>query len=531
MTTTNLSPVETVRLFQGDCRRVLAELPDASVDSIVCDPPYEIGLMNKKWDQSGIAFDPEVWSQALRVLKPGGHLLAFGATRMYHRLGTSIEDAGFEIRDCIAWAYGCLSDDTEILINGEWAHYTSARVGDLALAYDKESDEYRWLPIEDTYEYEYSDTAFRIQSDHTDQLVSRNHRVLVERGGAYVFELAEEAAREREVRVPILEGLPELLGNLRGQQIAQAVRGSRHTVTDVASIEPVHYDGVVWCVKVPTGAFVARRNGKVFVTGNSGFPKSLDVGAAVAKPKPAGTTRSPEDIDTDLTDDERKFCDGDGRAFLETVHSKAGIDPSKTPPGVTTDAPWSGWGTGLKPAFEPVILARKALSESNIAGNVLKHGTGAINVGACRVGDDVRTLQKVSPKAEGVALRAFHGTIPERDVVGRWPANVIVDEATADHLGDSAKFFYCAKAPQRERPSYTNASGKTVKHSTVKPLSLMRYLVRLVTPPGGTVLDPFAGSGATLEAAMLEGFNSIGIELGEDHIPLILQRLEREQAA
>lgn len=445
MNFTDLSTVETVRLYQGDCRKVMAALPDNSVDSVVCDPPYEIGLMSKKWDKSGIAFDPEVWSQALRVLKPGGHLLAFGATRMYHRLGTAIEDAGFEIRDCIAYAFG------------------------------------------------------------------------------------------------------------------------------------------------------------------SGFPKSLDVGAAVAKPKPGGTTRSPEDIDTALSDDEQKFCDwmrdhsgisdadarklrvtrfltgevdttnaasrdkpprwarsamvptaelwskiksvlpadppswvedlvktasdGDGRAFLETVHSKAKIDGEKAPPGVTTDAPWSGWGTGLKPAYEPVILARKALSESNIAGNVIAHGTGAINIGACRVGDDVRTLQKVSPKAESVALGAFHGTIPERDVVGRWPANVIVDEATADHLGDSAKFFYCAKAPQRERPSYTNASGKTIKHSTVKPLSLMRYLVRLVTPPGGTVLDPFAGSGATLEAAVLEGFNSIGIELGEDHIPLILQRLDRSAAA
>lgn len=445
MTLTDLSPVAGTNLYQGDCRSVLAELPDNSVDSIVTDPPYEIGLMSKKWDRSGIAFDRGVWAQALRVLKPGGHLLAFGATRTYHRLGTAIEEAGFEVRDCIAWSFG------------------------------------------------------------------------------------------------------------------------------------------------------------------SGFPKSLDVGAAVAKPKPAGTTRSPEDIDTALSNDERRFCDwmrdhsgitdadakrlrvtrfltgevditnaakrdkpprwarsarvptpelwskikavlpadppswveelvkstsdGDGRAFLETVHSKAGIDPSKTPPGVTTDAPWSGWGTGLKPAYEPVILARKPLSESNIAGNVLEHGTGAINIGACRVGDDVRTLQNVSPKAEGVALRAFYGTIPERDVVGRWPANVIVDEATADHLGDSAKFFYCAKAPQRERPQYTTKDGRVIKHSTVKPLSLMRYLVRLVTPTGGVVLDPFAGSGATLEAATLEGFNAIGVELGEDHIPLILQRLDRSAAA
>ncbi len=106
MTLTDLSPVETVRLYRGDCRSVMSELPDDSVDSIVCDPPYELNFMGRKWDSSGIAFDAEVWAQALRVLKPGGHLLAFGGTRTWHRLAVAIEDAGFDIRDSIAWLYG-----------------------------------------------------------------------------------------------------------------------------------------------------------------------------------------------------------------------------------------------------------------------------------------------------------------------------------------------------------------------------------------------------------------------------------------
>ena len=95
--------VDNVRVFHGDCREVLRHLPDNSVDSVVTDPPYELGFMGKKWDSTGIAYDVDVWSECLRVLKPGGHILAFGGTRTWHRLGVAIEDAGFEIRDTIAW--------------------------------------------------------------------------------------------------------------------------------------------------------------------------------------------------------------------------------------------------------------------------------------------------------------------------------------------------------------------------------------------------------------------------------------------
>src|SRR5690625_761048 len=199
-------------VYHGDCIEVMRNLPDNSVDAIVTDPPYGLGFMGAKWDALPPGKD---WAEeCLRVLKPGGHLLAFGGTRTWHRLAVAIEDAGFEIRDSLAWLYGCLSVDTEVLINGEWVQYHRARVGDLALCYNKEHDTYEWQPIEDTHKYEYGDTAYRIHSNNTDQIVSRNHRVLVERGGAYEFEYAENLARERQIRVPILESLPALLDDL-----------------------------------------------------------------------------------------------------------------------------------------------------------------------------------------------------------------------------------------------------------------------------------------------------------------------------
>ena len=156
---------------------------------------------------------------------------------------------------------------------------------------------------------------------------------------------------------------------------------------------------------------------------------------------------------------------------------------------------WEGWGTGLKPAFEPIVVARKPLAGTVVA-TVLEHGTGALNIDGCRV------------------------------EAGRWPTNVVLDESQAAELGDSAKFFpvfkYQAKAPSKERPKVDG-----VAHPTVKPLALMRWLVRLVTPPGGWVLDPFAGSGTTGEAAYLEGFRCLLIEREADYLPLIEHRFNR----
>lgn len=413
---------ESVTLHHGDCLTVLSTLPDASVDSVVTDPPYGLEFMGREWDApwrtSGINSDAgfrgggirqvralpsftgstnpkcgrcrgtrrgrrdgtavvpvclcadggqfpnvrgeemrafqqwcELWAkECLRVLKPGGHLLAFGGTRTWHRLVCAIEDAGFEVRDSIAWLYG------------------------------------------------------------------------------------------------------------------------------------------------------------------EGFPKSLN-----------------------LTDEN----------------------------GART-----GWGTALKPAHEPVCVARKPLA-GTVAANVLVHGTGALNIAGCRVGDEMRyasytSLAPASGNRLGAAgtQEARRGTQcePQR-YEGRWPANVILDEAAAALLdeqageltsgsrragtyglmgcmgaaaapmpgvdgdsGGASRFFYVAKANASERPIVDG-----VTHPTVKPLTLMRWLARLVTPPGGVVIDPFAGSGTTVEAAIVEGFRCIAIEKDAAHLPLIESRIARRR--
>jgi len=364
----------------------MAEMPDNSVDSIVCDPPYELGFMGKAWDASGIAYDQDVWRQALRVLKPGGHLLAFSGSRTYHWMACAIEIVGFEIRDQIMWVYG------------------------------------------------------------------------------------------------------------------------------------------------------------------SGFPKSLDVSKAIDKA--AGAEREVVGVSG--------WAHVRGASRNSEYGFNGGDDSVVTAPATDDARCWSGWGTALKPAHEPICVARKPLA-GTVAANVLKHGTGAINVDGCRVpaaaGDE--PLKWEHGRGMGFHGAEDRGPCAAGTSAGRWPANFIHDgseEATAG-LGEAARFFYCAKASRSDReegcddlPQRTGAeavereegsagtqspragAGRTAAtihnhHPTVKPTDLMRYLVRLVTPPGGTVLDPFMGSGSTGKAAALEGFNFIGIEMNEDYLAIARARI------
>lgn len=363
-------------LYHGDCLDVLRELPDCSIDAVVTDPPYGLSFMGKRWDYDVPSV--EVWAECLRVLKPGGHLLAFAGTRTQHRMAVRIEDAGFEIRDMIAWVYG------------------------------------------------------------------------------------------------------------------------------------------------------------------SGFPKSRNL------------------------EDE-----------------------------------WNGWGTALKPALEPITVARKPLG-GTVAENVLTHGTGALNIDGCRIGDNAGWSY---PSGRGGS--GWHGrdslannlNEPMAATKGRWPANLIHDGSGEvislfpqsngiigarreggdrsifsggghqqenkqkivggiKDSGSAARFFYCAKASKADRDegldgfeikrtggmqatadgSMLTGSGNERKtsraniHPTVKPTELMRYLCRLVTPPGGIVLDPFMGSGSTGKAARLEGFNFIGIEREHEYLKIAQARIEAAES-
>ena len=638
-------------LHHGDCLEVLKTMPDNSVDAVVCDPPYGLSFMGRKWDYD--VPEVAVWAGCLRVLKPGGHLLAFAGTRTQHRMAVRIEDAGFEIRDMIAWVYGCLSEDTEVLTEEGWMPYNKAKQKNI-LAYDLQNDVYQWERPSRWNEYRVeSDTVFRIQSDHTDQIVSRGHRCIVERGGALAFIPADELAGVE--RVPYLQGnfsaLPQGRGELLlatvlrdgeglaqesfskrqgqeatwqgacwreescvegrgdllqaqrevcrpvdqirslscahdehgaqgrvcdgaspccgagnwqatdaprvcaphqprrdGQQAgepdavwdkcgSQAVRVRPSYQTTVATVTAIEYSGPIWCPTVSTGAFVARRNGKVFITGNSGFPKSLDVSKAIDKA--AGHERA-----TEYEPNHKNSTFGKGMG--------GGKHGAQSDPPVTDSAQqWQGWGTALKPALEPITVARKPLSEGTVAANVLAHGTGAINIDGCRAPSEKATgWGGGGSKLYEGGLSREGGEARPQDA-GRWPANLIHDgspevlagfpeagahggkgvfvqhawagrEATEQNIerstGSAARFFYCAKANKRDR-------GEGNNHPTVKPTDLMAYLCRLVTPPGGVVLDPFMGSGSTGKAAVREGFRFIGIEREAEYLETARARI------
>jgi site-specific DNA-methyltransferase (adenine-specific) len=384
----------TVSIHHASCLDWLAEYDGPLFDSCVTDPPYEIGFMGKKWDNTGVAFQPETWRAIYDVLKPGAHLVAFSGTRTYHRMACAIEDAGFEIRDQLGWAYG------------------------------------------------------------------------------------------------------------------------------------------------------------------SGFPKSHDVSKGIDKA--AGVERETIKHKARPVTSGTMSGASDTRPWIEKSRETGFHEVAGNKPATPQAEQWQGWGTALKPSWEPICLARKPLSEKSIAANVLKHGTGAINIDGCRVGTEGGTAKGSKPNGEGNGIygNGLHGNcdITKLDA-GRWPANLIHDgsdevlagfpetttnpgtlrsnvakgtiglcvegrEGTVLSGGDSgsaARFFYSAKAGPLDRIG--------TAHATVKPVDLMRWLVRMVTPPGGHILEPFAGSGTTGIAAMAEGFDCTMIELEAEHVADIERKL------
>jgi site-specific DNA-methyltransferase (adenine-specific) len=378
--------VESDRIENRDCLEGMREMEENSVDAVVCDPPYGISFMQAHWDH-GVPGVP-YWVEALRVAKPGAHLLAFGGTRTHHRLMVAIEDAGWELRECLMWVFG------------------------------------------------------------------------------------------------------------------------------------------------------------------SGMPKGLDVGKAIDKA--AGLSRTV--LGPKRSPDGRcRTSEPSGMQERTPLHG-GGIRKREewlTAPATDAAKQWDGWNTALKPSYEPVILARKPL-DGTVAETVLKWGCGGLNIDGCRIGTS-RPPTNPNPNKfkkwkEQDGCQRSPSNNPDLDTSkGRWPATLLIDDVAAGLLdqqsgtlksggnparrgsakfqtcygefkgqescivhrgpdsGGASRFFYCSKASKTER------SGSL--HPTVKPLALMRYLCRLVTPPGGLILDPFMGSGSTAVAAVQEGFHIIGFEI------------------
>lgn len=516
--------MSNVDLRLGDCRDILTELEDASVDSIVTDPPYELGFMGKKWDGSGIAFDVEMWEQCLRVLKPGGHLLAFGGSRTWHRLTVAIEDAGFEIRDSIAWLYGSGFPKSASIykqtIKTLEERYGPARCDCL--------DPRDGQPDRDGIGRE-SWPAARTSREPGEVSANkaRAANVSVEQGGdlSGVRELWQSDTQEAEGSTAVEE--PVLLAGVRERGAEEARHGH-------ASVRGRLEDNSSQDSEQGRGLSVLRED-----TGG----KRQSVACASPDPvqvrgdQPVGESGGPVRLvpSSDRGADQRGIGVDPGRSEPRRVISDSESGWPKADAKVCSwcglpDADWLAslepLGTALKPSFEPIVVARKPLA-GTVAANVLEHGTGALNIDACRIAtDEDRSRPPRAANAIYGGGKGTNSTASESNPTGRWPTNVVLDDTQAAELGEPQRFFpvfkYQAKAPTKERPKVDG-----VAHPTVKPLELMRWLVKLVTPPGGVVLDPFAGSGTTVEACLLEGFDCIAIENGADYIPLIEHRISR----
>ena len=240
----------------------------------------------------------------------------------------------------------------------------------------------------------------------------------------------------------------------------------------------------------------------------SGFPKSLDVSNAIDKA--AGAER-------EVVGKNPSFRKMQDEPSTYNVQHNEFI----TAPATEAARQWQGWGTALKPAYEPVLLFRKPLS-GTVAENVLTHGTGALNIDGCRIelNGDYKCRANGRPSQTGLPDNYDPAKANQPDTAGRWPTNLIHDGSgkVVQLFGDAARFFYCAKASKKDR-------GEANIHPTVKPTDLMRYLCRLITPPDGVILDPFMGSGSTGKAAILEGFRFIGIEQSPEYFAIARARI------
>ena len=380
-------------LYKGKMQEVLSTFEEGSVDSIICDPPYELNFMGKGWDNSGVAFQKDTWEHCFKVLKEGGYLLAFGGSRTFHRIAVAIEDAGFEIRDCIMWLYG------------------------------------------------------------------------------------------------------------------------------------------------------------------SGFPKSMNIGLAIDKKL---------GVESEVVG--KKDYTMPSKIYNINNGSGERLDCYETQPSSNLGKKYQGWGTCLKPAYEPIIVARKPF-KCSLVENIMQNGVGGLNIDECRIptSDDLYRKPCENGSIYSQQEKQYTtGTMNDSYKLGRFPANVILtyDETNYEEVcggmptsdtpnGSASRYFYCAKASKKDRDeglelfesfdggvgalrdgNRNNTIPKKNIHPTVKPVELMQYLVRLVTPKNGTILDCFMGSGSTGKAVMFENrernanYKFIGVEMTEEYLPICQSRID-----
>jgi len=429
------TPVD-FRIYNSDCLTQLRLLEENSVDSIVTDPPSGIFFMSANWDHNKgnrdtwVRWMTRIMRECYRVLKPGGHMLCWSIPRTMHWTGWAIESAEFEIRNVVFHINGCLDPATEIATINGVKPYTSLELGDLVLCYRVESNSYSYQPILEIMDYDYEDTAYRLIGDFGDQVVTKKHRVIIKQDRVETFQFAENL--KSEVSIPIIENLSNLQqlffgcdsNSISTEYFTQEIKGWSGHKTSLVRVVPFKYSGKVWCVRVSTGAFVAVRNGVAFPTGNSSFPKNHDISKNMDKHfmKEREVVGM---VGSSLSSSARTCMAGElGGLYTKTIPTSA--EAKK----------WDGFGTALKSSCEGWWLAQKPCSEDTIIKNLLKWGTGALNIDACRIplasnGEDSRLGGKGDWSIDGMAKNVygggFAGVRNASSPLGRYPSNVILN--------------------------------------------------------------------------------------------------------
>ena len=532
-------------IYTGDCLEELKKLPDSSVDAIVTDPPYELGFMGKSWDNTGIANNVDMWKECLRVLKPGGHLLSFGGTRTYHRMASAIEDAGFEVRDMICWAYG---QGFPKSLNVFKQLQKKCKCGNM----DIYENRIKQVGNDSQKEAEYF-LRFMQEADLSQTISSKKERGEVLQSG--LSEQNTHKTMQGEESKESVENGKE--PSVEGRNNLQATEGELQGSNLCEVSERMSNNGE------------ERRLHNEAQIGDGSTPEQIiNKNGSSASQRPQSEQQQYREPCS--------FCKQWGTQAIR-MH---------------------GVGSALKPSIEPICFSRKPIEKGlTIAENCLKYGTGGINIDGCRVEssqEDKDMLEAKSSKNPTGVKSAFGGGIASKpDPQGRFPANLIhdnseevrecfpetksggtpkirsnrfnavpynmgggqTDENIFGNSGNASRFFksiiYTAKASKSERnkgmdgleakPMYKgDGSAQSLEifgstdggrddrknnHPTVKPIALMEYLINMVTREGQTVLDPFAGSGTTLIAAKKLGRKYIGIELEPEYVKIAEARL------
>ena len=591
-------------IHHGDCIETMNAMPPESVDAIVTDPPYGLGFMGKKWDDLPPSLE---WAEACyRVLKPGGHIAAFGGTRTWHRLAVAIEDAGFEMRDSLAWIFGSgfpkshnVSKAIDKLagakreVIGKVAQPAGNKPGgaslNMSVAGMPDSADITAPATPDAERWQGWGTA--LKPGHEPVCIAvKPYGVtdLLDEIGSHITRLEDECrppangatrssaptpADSQEARAdtaPESAATPHEGEQARTTPTGAAAGSSAATDTSAFESEGETCWSTVTSWRACWGELCDLTSTSITSTESSLTTDLRTLWSSIA----SLTVTSIPDSPTPRLTSSSTASAVDSLFAATVLRLRATLALSATE-SATASMPHVPQAAGGSSAFEPIVLARKPLAEKTVAKNVLAYGTGAINIDATRIGRAEGDRTKYGrghdlPHANTTASLGKFAKVTayEPDAGGRWPANVLLDQHAAAWVdeqsgelkgrvgmtqhgsgtnavygdyarseqstvidgtpdsGGASRFFYTAKAPKSERP---NVDG--VRHPTVKPLAIMRWLIRMVTPPGGTVLDPFAGSGTTIEAALIEGFDPVGIELEADYLPLIQHRIDRQAGA